>query len=230
MELAPKIMEQLLESRERGVTLADVREQHGAEGEKVLAELVEAGQASWPRVRGPIHATAFAPDASVVAERLRELFLQDPERLRSESWLTRALPAALRAWLPEALKLMRGAGEIGAYHYGNRRLYAWLPPAAKPVEPEETQPIIELYHVYQQQVAEQGGFRDVPLADLHRALRWPLTKLHETVHHAMKQGWVTLRRASTATLPPDWSEAAIRLPGEAEPMVKLEWLSPPPLD
>lgn len=225
MESALQMIHQLQEAGEAGLTAAELRQHGGPGSDGILETLISQGEVSRPRASGRFYTKQYAPNTLRIREKVRRLFQREPDRLRSHAWLARQLAADERLFQQEVLDALLSAGELVAYWYGNRQLFAWLP-VASALEEISATALPELQRAWQRLAAEQGGFPDVPLADLRRTLGWPLPKLHATVHEAMKTGVATLRRASTAGLPPDWLEAAIRLPGEAEPMVKLEWRHP----
>jgi len=218
---------QLLEKAgSRGMAVGRLREKLGSRTRELLDIAIARGEAVQPGRQSPVYAAALAPGIEPAKESLLGVLRKKPDQLHSSVALSKALPARLRPWLKEALEQLLAGGEVLKLRHGNSRLYL-ANPASSPEQENGLGKKAALHGAYEALVAEQGGFVDVALHDLRTKLQWSVEELHRVIRRLLRDGAVTLRRASTASVPKNWKEAAIHLPGEAEPMVKLEWLPGP---
>lgn len=217
----------LREAGEHGATLQQLRERFGPQVSEVLRELTSEGLVVQPSRQKPFYDSSHAPGKEPAKQALQTLFDRKSNQLFSAAALQPLLPARLRPWQKAAIQELQAEGRIQRLRHGRAWLFAAMPgtsPLAAANEERRLGEKAALHGTYEALVAEQGGFPDVALADLADRLQWPVDRLHQVVHELLRDGQVTLRRASTAGVPNAWREAAIELPGEAEPMVKLEWL------
>jgi len=212
---------------ERGATRKQLREKFGPLVAESLEQLQREGLAVQPGRQKPVYDKLHAPGVEPAMQSLLTTFERKSKQLFSSAALETLLPARLRPWLKQALQQLQSDGRIQRLRHGRSWLFAAMPEPSSPAAGGEERRLGEkaaLHGAYEALVAEQGGFPDVSLADLAARLDWAVDRLHQVVHELLREGQVTLRRASTAGVPKAWREAAIELPGEAEPMVKLEWL------
>ena len=109
--------------------------------------------------------------------------------------------------------------DVAAEHFGFEDPAA--PTAlASPIQPKP--PTLEdLVPVYRRLKAEQGGFSAVKIFDLMKASKVPKEDLHRLLIAETRAERVTIHHTTSAELPAEVVDAAIRLPGYAEPFVTV---------
>jgi hypothetical protein len=90
------------------------------------------------------------------------------------------------------------------------------PPAA-----ERELTFAELATVYRRLKAEQGGFTAVKIYDVIRAMGATAEQVHRLIAEEAKAGRVTVHPSDSVNLSREEMDAALRLPGHAEPFVTV---------
>jgi hypothetical protein len=98
---------------------------------------------------------------------------------------------------------------------------AHVPSAPPDVTDAATLAFETMLPVYRRLVAEQGGFSAVKIFDLIAALGRPKEAVHRLLVEEAKAGRVSIHHTTSVELPPAVLDAAIRLPGFAEPFVTV---------
>jgi len=79
----------------------------------------------------------------------------------------------------------------------------------------------ELATAYRRLKADQGGFTAVKIYDVVKALDAKMDQVHELIAREAKAGRVTLHPSDSVNLTREEMDAALRLPGHAEPFVTV---------
>jgi hypothetical protein len=184
---------------------------------------------------------ASAPTAETVAARLLAAMTDAPPlTLWKGAQLAKKLSVAERPLLAEALNRLQDRREMVPLRHGRSSLYAaaaplgaWLgpvaavddvPPAPVAVAPAAVAVTVSaetLFSTYLRLVRESGGFPDVKISRLHRALGQP-TDLADRLIDLWREGRADLSLGDWSLADEETRSAAVTLDGERYLLVRLE--------
>ena len=109
--------------------------------------------------------------------------------------------------------------DVAVERFGFETRTLWVPKGE--IAPERRVRFADLLSSYRRLKAEQGGFTAVKIFDLIKALDAPKAEVHRLLAEEAKAGRLTLHPSTSVELPQDVVDAALRLPGHAEPFVTV---------
>jgi hypothetical protein len=234
---------QISEAGDKGLPLSKMKlggdkKAAAAELRDLLATLARDGA-----IRGPFKSggsqiyfsAGHGPSVDRVCELVERLVRDAGVKPPSKKTLEDKVKGLNKRYFPDALKqamakraileLSRGATkfylhrDIAAERFGfetQGRLEA-----AEQPKPERELTFVELTTVYHRLKAEQGGFTAVKIYDVVKALEAPTERVHELIAREAKAGRVSIHPTNSVNLPREVMDAALRLPGHAEPFVTV---------
>jgi hypothetical protein len=224
-----------------GVTLAKImpRQKAGAKGAReaemreALAELVRNGSIRGPFKKGNSQlyfAAGRGPTVDAVCAHVERLVMNAGTKLLSKKALQDKVKGLEARYFADALKQAASKRSILEIACGNSKYYLHRDVAAERFgllgDPESPATgwdltFAELATVYRRLKDEQGGFTAVKIFDVIKALNAPQADVHRLIAEEAKAGRVAIHPTNSVNLPREVMDAALRLPGHAEPFVTM---------
>jgi hypothetical protein len=234
---------QISEAGDKGLPLSKMKlggdkKAAAAELRDLLATLARDGA-----IRGPFKSggsqiyfsAGHGPSVDRVCELVERLVRDAGVKLPSKKALDDKVKGLNKRYFPDALKQATARRTILEVSRGSAKFYLHRDvaaerfgfetqgrlEAAEQPKRERNLTFAELTTVYSRLKAEQGGFSAVKIYDVVRALGVTTEQAHEFIASEAKAGRVTLHPTNSVNLPREVMDAALRLPGHAEPFVTV---------
>jgi hypothetical protein len=239
------ILPGIVNARDAGLTRAQIEKKLAKEDRGKLSgalrSLIDAKEIRGPIKRGPSQyyfASGRGPSAEVTCEIVSKLVLDSGTKLLSLAALKKTVTGLNGRFFTDGVRLAIASKKIiqlscGAskyhFHFDVAQDYFALSKAtrADPPRPSGKQSfgseltMQTIRPVLQRLKAEQGGLGTIDIYDLMKALGVPKDTLHQFLVKEVKAGHLTIHPTTTIQLRPEVIDAAIRLPGFAEPFVTV---------
>jgi hypothetical protein len=202
-----------------------------AELRDILAALVRDGLIRGPFKNGNSQvyfSSGSGPTVDKVCGLIERLVRDAGVKLPSKKALEDKVKGLNKRYFPDALKEAASKRAILEVACGISKFYVHRDVAAERFGFEtQDQPggqeltFENLATVYRRLKTEQGGFSAVKIYDVVRALDATTEQVHQLIAKEAKGGRVTLHPTNSVNLAREVMDAALRLPGHAEPFVTV---------